>query len=291
LIEHSCFRGSTKLTNTLRKHSPSNEVFLKLMKNNELLIACATGDVETAQNCLQDPSCDVNFRSTEGGSAIHLATVLKNPEILAMLLAHPQIDPNARRGYLDETALHMACKAGLVENVDLLLSHPHINPDMKNSIEMTPCTDACVSNSLLLAQMILQNPAFDDDIADKKTFSCLFEYHPAERIIKLLIKDPRFAKYLDKGLVQACKQGNRKAVEILLGDGQIDGSDRKLFQKCMKNLLELDNRWNAKEKQETMAFQLCSYCRIAPKELIKDDDIATAVTKRLSATRTKSARK
>ena len=76
--------------------------------------------------------------------------------------------------------------------------------------------------------------------------------------------------------MQACKQGNTEAVELFLADGQIDGSDRKLFvstnvhyesiltriqQKCMKNLLELDNPAGIQKRNKKP--WLFNYARIA----------------------------
>ena len=65
----------------------------------------------------------LNSQNKNGVAPIHIAATKKNPDALKLLMSHSDCDVNMRsRQRL--TALHIAAHGGLIDNVNELLPHP-----------------------------------------------------------------------------------------------------------------------------------------------------------------------
>lgn len=97
------------------------------------------GDVEEAREILKEnKEIKVNRKyGPNGYTALHEACIHGQDEIVAMLLAHPDIDVNLKNNYGD-TPFLLACYKGRTACVPLLLKDPRVKVNEPNDDGCTP---------------------------------------------------------------------------------------------------------------------------------------------------------
>ena len=88
---------------------------------NALLVAAYMGDVGLVQEILA-AGVDTDYRSASGGTALHMAILQNNIEVVKLLLDYG-FSPNAKDSKDGYTCLHMAVAANNPEAVRLLLQY------------------------------------------------------------------------------------------------------------------------------------------------------------------------
>lgn len=125
-----------------------------------LQIAILCGKPDIVQLLLHENRCDKNIRCLEGETLLHLATSFHMHDthdalkIMKMLLAHPDIDPNAQEVDGD-TPLHHAVRTGLLDWVKLLLGTNNIDVNALERGRNTPLNLASTRGALDVVQCLL----------------------------------------------------------------------------------------------------------------------------------------
>lgn len=91
------------------------------MKTNALLDAVERGDVRTAGVLLKNGS-NVNVRNSEGRTALHIAVIAGNTDMLKLILSRNP-DVNAQDDTIGTTPLALAVSRKYTDGVRLILSH------------------------------------------------------------------------------------------------------------------------------------------------------------------------
>ena len=94
-----------------------------------LLMSAALGsNLRAAKLLLDNERVDVNWLNNRDASALHLLAASQDSErpkgLLELLLSHPRVDVNCKRGNLGSTVLHTAAFNNNVESVRLILAEP-----------------------------------------------------------------------------------------------------------------------------------------------------------------------
>ena len=147
---------------------------------------------------------DINYLNTNDNacqSALHLAVMKGNVEIVKLLLSNENIDVNVfnhinETDYEDEnTALYTAVKNGKLKIVNLLLSHKNIDVNILNN--STCGEDKTSETALHLAvrkrkintiRLLLKHEKIDINVKDKINMKKPIEYTRSKRIIRLFKK-------------------------------------------------------------------------------------------------------
>ena len=79
-------------------------------ENTALTHATIRGHIEAAKLLLNDPRLDVNWMNSTGFGALHKAAMKEkgNVKMLELLLAHPRVNVNCKKGPYGTTVLHVA---------------------------------------------------------------------------------------------------------------------------------------------------------------------------------------
>jgi len=101
---------------------------------NSLLFSSVTvGNVELAKEILKsDPNLDVNWSDSPGWAVLQRASKNGHEGIVAILLAHPDIDVNQRDKYGGATPFIVACRNGRTSCVRLLLQDSRVRVNQPN---------------------------------------------------------------------------------------------------------------------------------------------------------------
>ena len=73
------------------------------------------------------PLVDVNLRDKDGQTALYVASVTGNDEIVKIILEHPDINVNKGRTADGKTPLIVAAEEGHLSTVLLLVGHPKLD--------------------------------------------------------------------------------------------------------------------------------------------------------------------
>lgn len=212
--------------------SPVNHVFSGGM--TALMYACALGCSDIASSLIQK-GADIDAKSTENGTALHMACSNGHFEIVKLLInALPHV-PRERIEALDNvnrTPLHLACQQGHYDIVRLLIEKgAHINAMADE--RLTPLQLACREQHYEVAQLLItrsagirdcvkDDPVFGIALENAKQTNQWWKYldeHNIKGINYLLdrtfdanVKD----SYGNTGLHKACNKGDRELVQLLI---------------------------------------------------------------------------
>ena len=89
------------------------------------------------QQLLVYPNINLDSKNPHGDTALHLAAIFNNQEMIRQLLQMSNVNFNAQNAR-GNTALHAAAQHGRAEIVKLLLTHEDINPNIRNAARLTP---------------------------------------------------------------------------------------------------------------------------------------------------------
>lgn len=112
-------------------------------------LAASSGDFQRrlglTSRLLGLASLDVAVRTGQSLTALHLATIFRNVEMLGVLLPRRDIDVNALSSPAGFSAVHMACKLGLADVLQMLLEHPDVD---LTTVSTDPNPDGTGCNAL-----------------------------------------------------------------------------------------------------------------------------------------------
>ena len=98
------------------------------MEASLLMSAALSSNLKAAKVLLDNERVDVNWLNNRDASALHLLAAfpdsVRPKGLLELLLSHPRVDVNCKRGHLGLTALHTAAFNNNVESVRLILAEP-----------------------------------------------------------------------------------------------------------------------------------------------------------------------
>lgn len=88
-------------------------------------VAICKGYLELAEILLENEMSSVNYKDSEGDTALHWAVILGNSDAVAFLLSHGA-DPSIKNNYKNNP-LMCACLNSRMEIIDMLLKDKRIN--------------------------------------------------------------------------------------------------------------------------------------------------------------------
>ena len=103
---------------------------------------CRNNNQEGVRDCLTR-GVDVNIQDENGWPGLAIAAYKNYPELLEMLLSHPQIKINITGGYDNETALGLACFRGYSVIVNRLLQEDGLDINLQDTDGWTAAHGAC----------------------------------------------------------------------------------------------------------------------------------------------------
>ncbi|KAL3442704.1 ankyrin repeat-containing domain protein [Aspergillus insuetus] len=164
-----------------------------------------------------------------------------DPAIMAMLLAHPAFDANAKDMY-GKNPLHYAASSGHIELVKLLLAHPGIEIEPVDSAGKTPLCEAAERGHAVIVRILLDilgRPAWNATPIDKSLLASAVSAGKAE-IVRVLVEPkyrvPRDVVQHEMSLAEERAAGTEaKLAELRRGKGfflEQDDEDEE-FRKTM----------------------------------------------------------
>jgi ankyrin repeat protein len=125
-----------------------------------------TGDLVTVRALLAN-HVDVNNRNDDNGwTVLMVAAAGDHADVVAELVAQPEIDVNARAEN-DRTALHLAAERGHERVVAVLGSHPAIDPNVKDALGRTALILAAFNGWAGAVELLLAVPGIDPNLVDR----------------------------------------------------------------------------------------------------------------------------
>ncbi len=120
--------------------------------------SCAVGDVETVKRELEKNPAMINAFSSDGFTALGLASFFSNIEVVKFLL-QKGADPNiASANSFHVAPIHSACAISNYELVDLLIKNG-ANINAKQAHGVTPLHSAAHNGQTKIAKLLIENGA------------------------------------------------------------------------------------------------------------------------------------
>ncbi|KAF0686272.1 Aste57867_21878 [Aphanomyces stellatus] len=187
-----------------------------------LQMACRHGHKEVVALLLAHPDIDVNVTDPLGVTPLMTACMKKDKALAAMLLDHPSIKINQKdyvRPCSNRTALVVATQFGQIEIVKLLLQDEHIAANMADHIGNTPLMLACCKGNDTIVALLLQHPSVDPCAANDANETPLSIAISCEydRVVKMLLTDKN--KFV---FMASCEFNNADNVAKLLYERSLD---------------------------------------------------------------------
>lgn len=132
-------------------------------KNNEsiLTIAAAESKTEVFKLIFDRDDVDINLTSWCGTNAIFYACRNNNIEILSMLLAKPNIDPNCKTLLTHETPLSVAILNNYVKIVEMLINCPNIDVNGIFDFNKSPLILAVENKRIKIIELLLTSDSIN----------------------------------------------------------------------------------------------------------------------------------
>jgi len=154
--------------------------------------AALAGDLAAVRAALAGHA-DVNVRNDDNGwTVLMVAAAGDQADIVAELLARPELDVNAR-GEDGRTALHVAAERGHEHVAAVLANDPRIDPNAKDALGRTALVLAAFNGSPDTVQQLLAHPGVDPNLVDRDRQTALHWAALGGRadVIRLLLADAR----------------------------------------------------------------------------------------------------
>lgn len=158
-----------------------------------LLWAARHGEESVVEFLLSGP-VDVNARSAELETALHLATTNDHVAVVALLLKAPGINVNAR-GFMRRTPLHSAAIWRRSSILDLLLAAPGIDVNARDQASQTPLHLVACSRRVQLVRRLVDFPGIDlyaEDDRGRTALACARKLRDPDAV-SLLVSHMRTA--------------------------------------------------------------------------------------------------
>jgi len=198
-------------------------------KDDELLEACYSGDIETVKKFILDNEDENIFTYSPGvntadgwnETTLHYACKGGHVDIIKFLIQHGcNIDSIARFG---RTPLQLACRYEKLDAVRVLLENgADVNGLRK---ENTPLNTACYFNNLDIVKVLIENGANIEaiDICEKHTPLTFASERGYMEIVKFLIENGANIEAVDcyrkTPLILACENNHVEIVKFLIENG------------------------------------------------------------------------
>ncbi|KAG0637901.1 ankyrin repeat-containing domain protein [Tuber brumale] len=200
-----------------------------------ILFAILHRRIEMVQLLLSKPEYGINPNRhlDESESLLIVAIKAGYPDIVKILLEHPDMDVNATEP-LGRSGLQISIYHKMIDIVKLLLAHPKTNINITNSRTLTPLNYAIQSESEDIVLLLLQHPRLNIYAPIRQGNTPLHEAARLKNstILKILLHDERMNIIMNAlnaneytPLHVACGS-SEEAVKVLLDDGRSDVNAR-----------------------------------------------------------------
>ncbi|CAL4083217.1 unnamed protein product, partial [Meganyctiphanes norvegica] len=154
----------------------------------ELPNAARQGDITTVEAILAKGKCNVNYRDSDGCTALLRAAITGNVTLVQLLLNYgargtlrtlPDLKPSIDLNLADnegDTPVYMAAAMGHKEVLEALLQQPGINPDIESSIQKggsTALTNAAQLGQYESVSVLVNHPGVNINHTEKNGFTAL----------------------------------------------------------------------------------------------------------------------
>ena len=174
---------------------------------------------------------DVNAVNLKQCSALHMATVIRNPDAVALLLRQPNIDVNITDNYND-TPLHEAISKEEPEILNLLCTFPATDFSVYNRKGFNCLHYAAMKGSLLAVRLIIARARHLVEVKKEDGFSPLLlaSLNGHADCVKLLLDEGRASPDITDSRGQtalhlAVQQGHAAVIETIIS--RVDASAAK----------------------------------------------------------------
>ncbi|KAL4966458.1 ankyrin repeat domain-containing protein [Aspergillus stella-maris] len=196
IFEASLHGGSVEIVRDVIKATP-NALTIYEDANGMTALACAAkyGDEELVRYLLTVKPSDINEGAGRGWAPLHYAVEGKDIGTLKALLQHPHIDPNcAPDRYDPETPLHhvITTKNSRVEMVAALLAHPDLNPNALSEHRATPLILSVFHDRADIMKLLLAEPRVNKEATDRNGNTALLSaaYVCSTEMVQILLDTP-----------------------------------------------------------------------------------------------------
>ena len=187
-----------------------------------LIYASRYGHPEVVGLLLQHPQIDVNKGSYNGETALYQASRNGHSEVVQLLLQHPQIQIDINKDDNGQTALHVASSSGQSEVVELLLQHPQIDVNKGDNLGKNALFWASSAGQANVIKLLLNNRDIDMNKKNGDGETALFtaSYNGHTEIVKLLLQRPVVDQNIEYKNVTvlwiASDRGHNEIVQLFL---------------------------------------------------------------------------
>jgi len=221
--------GSPPLKRVASPLSPDDQSSVRSSGSSEstfrFLEAARSGQLPALKEMLAEETCDINCAdSVMGNTALHFAVYSYHVPVLIKLLAHSEIDVNARNR-LGLTALMAAVECGHTAVVRLMLRHrPNLKLADKQGFTVTH--KAILTGNLEILRLLLDSPDVPLDHASyEQGLTPLHQaaFHGKKDLLRLLLEKGAEPNSVSSNgttpLHMAALKNHTKAVKALLDSG------------------------------------------------------------------------
>ncbi|KAL8824082.1 MAG: hypothetical protein Q9191_005313 [Dirinaria sp. TL-2023a] len=195
--------------------------------NSSLHRAIAFNQVDVARLLLNHPNIDVNLvdPAHRDRTPLMLAASLRRAQIVPILVHKPSLDVNFQSGESRSTALHLAAVTGDGQVVRLILGHPDVDVNKRN-YWCTPLTEAARDGHVAAVEALLDHGA-DTELQegfDKASGTPLNRAidHGYTKVVRLLLErgaDPTVLDIYNRTTVHsAAVNGQDDVLRVLFGN-------------------------------------------------------------------------
>ena len=211
---------------------------VKIDLEEEFLAFCFSGKLDEVSACLT-LKADVNAKSEDGfWSALTIAVHMNKPELLEVLLSHPNIDVNLTSSHASHksgniyqwTPLMFACFWGNTDIVSRLAKAPKLDLKYRDNFGDTAAHKACEKGHTECVRILAAAGRLDWNKGNRRGQTPLFLAVDGGHadILRIIVKQPNINYYLksDNGqtLVEvAVNRGDLKCLEILASQKNCSG--------------------------------------------------------------------
>jgi ankyrin repeat protein len=153
-------------------------------------------DLELIKDIFDYSVIDVNYKDENNPTLLHLAILVGKPDIVKLLIEHPNINPNVYDGVwgtpLNSTTHTHYRRAERI--CPILLEHPLTDPNAQNNYGKTPLIIFANQNLKYLVELFLNNPKIDPNCQDGEGDTPLMKVVPYDHrddIVRLLLNHPK----------------------------------------------------------------------------------------------------
>lgn len=166
--------GNEDILKTFTDHL-EHEVICEEQGLNMLREAIKHSHVNLVHWLLSSVNVKVNSLYKTGDVPIRHATKVGHIDVMEVLMASNDLDPNVRCGYNIDAPLHVAVEKGFRDAVELLLKDGRVNVNVESQRGSTSLHLAVKQDKIDIARLILAHPKVDVNIVNRYGDTPLFE--------------------------------------------------------------------------------------------------------------------